>query len=259
VIRLLMLMLLLAAGAAQAAKPFDPFSSTAIEPKLGAKLPTGGEFLDHAGRQVTLADYLGKVPVLVAPVDYGCVNICGVTLAGLFAALDQMDLEPGAYQVLAASMDPRDGVAQARDERAKSLARFGRKGAGEIVHFLVGEGGASHTLLEALGFEYAYDPAIDQYAHSAAVAVLTPDGRLARWLYGYPFAPSDIRLALVEAGGGAIGTLADRVWLLCYGYDPKTGTYSALIGRILEAGGGATVLVLGGLIAGLLWRERRTR
>jgi protein SCO1 len=111
--------------------------------------------------------------------------------------------------------------------------------------------------MEALGFNYAFDPATGQYAHPTAVAVLTPDGRLARWLYGYPFKPRDIRFALVEASEGAIGTLFDRVWLLCYGYDPKTGTYNALVGRLLQAGGGLTVLALGGLVAGMLWRERQ--
>ena len=108
-----------------------------------------------------------------------------------------------------------------------------------------------------MGFHYAYDPATDQYAHPAAVAVVTPDGHLARWLYGYPFEPSDIRLALTEASAGTIGTLADRLWLLCYCYDPATGTYSARVDQALEAGGGLTVLLLGGLVLMMLRRERR--
>jgi protein SCO1/2 len=108
-----------------------------------------------------------------------------------------------------------------------------------------------------MGFHYAYDSTTDQYAHPAAVAVVTPDGHLARWLYGYPFEPSDIRLALTEASAGSIGTLADRLWLLCYCYDPATGTYSVRVNQALEAGGGLTVLLLGGLVLMLLRHERR--
>jgi protein SCO1/2 len=257
---MIMLVLLLgAAGPACPAAPFDPFSSSAIEPRLGSLIPSDGPFLDQAGRRVALDDYLGQRPVILVPVDYGCTNICGVTLGGLFSALHDLDLAPDAYELVVVGIDPRDPVAQAREEREEGLRRLDREGAAERVHFLNGEKAASARLMEAVGFNYAFDPRTDQYAHPAAVAVLTPDARLARWLYGYPFEPADIRLALVEASDGAIGTLSDQVWLLCYGYDPRTGTYNALVGSLLRAGGGLTVIALLGLVAGMLWRERRNR
>jgi protein SCO1/2 len=252
------LALLVAIGLLAAAKPgFDPFTSAAIEPKLGAALPEGDAFVDDAGARVTLADYLGRRPAIVAPIDVGCTNICGVTLAGLFDALDQTGLDPSTFTVLAISIDPRDTPAAAKSWKLDNLKRYRDRRAPQAVHFLVSDGPSSARLTAAMGFHYAYDQTTDQYAHPAAVAVVTPDGHLARWLYGYPFEPSDIRLALTEASAGTIGTLADRLWLLCYCYDPATGTYSARIDEALKVGGGLTVLLLGGLVLLMVRRERR--
>jgi protein SCO1/2 len=244
---------------AAAAPGFDPFSAAAIEQRLGAALPAGDRFLDETGKAVTLADYLGRRPALVAPIDVGCTNICGVTLAGLFDALGRAGLDPRAFTVLAVSIDPRDTPAAARASKRDNLERYRDPRAPQAVHFLVSDGPSSERLTAAMGFHYAYDRTSDQYAHPAAVAVVTADGRLARWLYGYPFEASDIRLALTEASGGKIGTLADRLWLLCYGYDPARGAYSARVNEALEAGGGLTVLLLAGLVLMLLRAERRDR
>jgi protein SCO1/2 len=137
---------------------------------------------------------------------------------------------------------------------AADAAAAARRAGASDVHFLAGD---ALPLIAALGFGSGYDPLSGQYAHPAAVAAVTLDGRLARWLYGYPFEPADLRLALTEAGGGRIGGLGDRLWLLCYGYDPVTGRYTAAVGRLLTAGGGLTVLLLGGSVLILLRRERR--
>jgi protein SCO1/2 len=252
------MLLIVALSPAAAATPgFDPFTSAAIEPKLGAALPESDLFLDDAGARVTLGDYLGRRPAIIAPIDVGCTNICGVTLAGLFDALDRTGLDPSTFTVLAVSIDPRDTPAAAKAWKLDDLKRYRDPRAPQAVHFLVSDGPSSGRLTAAMGFNYAYDKTTDQYAHPAAVAVVTPDGHLARWLYGYPFEPSDIRLALTEASAGTVGTLADRLWLLCYGYDPVTGAYTARVDEILRAGGGLTVLLLAGLVLMLVRRERR--
>lgn len=254
----LALALLLSAGPAGAAAQFDPADAAALEPRLGTQVPADGTFTDASGASVRLADYLGDKPLLLAPVDLDCGNICGVTLGMLFDALDAMSLEPGSYAVAVVSIDGRETPADARAARAEYLERFERLDA-DVVHVLVDRGDSVRRLTEAIGFEYAYDAATDQFAHPSAVAVLTPDGRLARWLFGYPFQPSDLRLALIDAGGGAIGTLAERLWLLCHSYDPKTGTYNAAVDVALKTGGGLTLVVLGGFVALMLRRERRGR
>lgn len=251
--------LLLSGGPAGAAAPFDPTAAAGLEPTLGTQVPTRGTFTDASGVPVRLADYLGDRPLLLAPVDLDCGNICGVTLGMLFEALGAMSLEPASYDLAVVSIDQRETPADARAAKEEYLERFGRLGAAEAVHVLVDRGNSVQRLTEAIGFEYAYDAATDQFAHPSAVAVLTPDGRLARWLFGYPFQPSDLRLALIDAGGGAIGTLADRLWLLCHSYDPKTGTYNTAVDMALKAGGGLTLAVLGGFVAVMLRRERRRR
>ena len=244
----------LAGPAPHAAERFDPFTSAAIEDRLGAQLPADLALQDAAGRAVRLGDYFGAKPLLLAPVDLDCGNICGVTLGGLLDALATLERTPGEdFELLVVSIDPQEGPAEAAVARAEYQARFAAAAHG---HYLTGE---AQPLLEAIGFRYAYDPATGQYAHAAAVAVVTPDGRLARWLYGYPFEAFDLRLALSEAGDAIIGSLADRLWLLCFRYDPATGAYTATVLGALQAGGALTVLLLGGGIALALRRERRGR
>ena len=255
--RALLLVLLLGITSTAWAAGFDPFGSAAIEPKPGAAVPAGLGFVDETGARVTLADYLGRHPVILAPVDFDCKNICGVTLADLFNALSQVTLDAGSFAVLVVSIDPRETGADAKVARTRNLVRYHRTDAATAVHFLAGDGGSSRRLADALGYHYAYDADTDQFAHPAAVALITPSGKLARWLHGYPFEPADLRLALTEAGEGTVGTVTDHLWLLCYGYDPKTGTYTADVGLALKVGAGLTMLLLGGLVALLLRSERR--
>jgi protein SCO1/2 len=243
-----------AAAPVMAKERFDPFSTAAIEDRLGASIPRDLVLWDDAGQQVKLGDHLGKKPILLAPVDFDCRNICGVTLAGLLGALDLFDRKPSeAFELLIVSIDPSAGRAGAAAAKAEQRERFDVAAA---AHFLTGD---AAPLLDALGFRYAYDPDTDQYAHPAAVAVLTPDGRLARWLYGYPFEAFDLRLALSEAGESTVGSLTDRLWLLCFRYDPKLGTYTPVVLGALQAGGALTALLLGGGIVVALWREKRRR
>jgi protein SCO1/2 len=125
------------------------------------------------------------------------------------------------------------------------------------IHLLTGTQPAIDAVTGALGFQYAWDEELGQYAHASAVAVLTPDGRLSRWLYGLSYQPEDLRLAVVEAGRGAVGTLTDRILLLCYHYDPATGRYGGLVWTGLRVGGGLTILALLGYGGALILRERK--
>jgi protein SCO1 len=247
----LLIAALIGTAAARAAEPFDPFTIADIEDRLGASVPEDLGLRDETGRRVRLGDYLAGRPLLFAPVDFGCQNICGITLGGLFGALDDLGRRPGAaFELLVVSIDrndrPADGAAALSEYRDRFETAAG-------AHFLTGD---AAPLLAATGFRYAYDPKTELYAHPAAVAVVTPNGRLARWLYGYPFEPFDLRLALTDAGGEKVGGLTDRLWQLCFRYDPKIGAYTPAILRALKAGGALTVLLVGGGIALALCRER---
>jgi protein SCO1/2 len=213
----------------------------AIEDRLGASIPKGLALQDEAGRQVTLGDCLGEKPVLLAPVDFDCPE-------HLQRHARQPFRRAGAVRPQA-----RRGVrAPGREHRSERRPSGGYRQRFETAtpaHFLAGD---ATRLIDAMGFRYAYDPDTDQYAHPTAVAALTS-------LYGYPFETFDLRLALSEAGEGTVGNLADRLWLLCFHYDPKLGTYTPAVLGTLQAGGALIAVLLAGGIIVALRREKRRR
>lgn len=256
----LVLLLLELQSALVASAPFDPFSNSGIEQKAGAQAPLSLRLKDQTDRIVTLGQLLHDRPALLVPVYFRCPNVCGTQLSALFQMLDGLDYRPGTdFEVIVYSFDPRETPDDARAERERLARRWPDLAHSPAVHLLTSDGGSSRTLSEALGYGYRYDPQRQQYAHVSAIATLTADGRLSRWLYGLGYQRDDLRLALTEAGQGRIGDLGDQVLLLCYHYDPQTGAYSSVVVRALQVGGGATVLLLGGFIALSLRRERRRR
>jgi protein SCO1/2 len=185
--------------------------------------------------------------------------LCTLTLNGLAGALSALAFDAGReFEVVTVSFDPREGPELAAAKKKAYLQRYGRPGAEAGWHFLTGDAPAIDALTRAVGFRYAWDDETRQYAHAAGVVVATPDGTLARYLYGIEYAPKDLRLAVVEASQGRVGTPVDAVLLYCYQYDPATGRYGAAFMRIVRAGGIVTVVALGSFIL-LMWRRDRAR
>ena len=237
--------------------PFDPFDVAGIDRRAGAAVPMNLLFRDGNGRPVTLRELGNGKPTLLVPVLHDCPNICGVTLAGLARAVKAQPFEAGTeFEIVAFGIDPNEGPAEARASLEELRKAFPALAAGGL-HAVTGGAENVRAVTSALGYRYAYDERIGQYAHVAAVAVLTGGGRLSNWLYGVAPQPTDLRLALTEAGEGRLGTWADQILLLCYHYDPETGRYNSLVWGLLRAGGGLTVLALGGFIAVAFLRERR--
>jgi protein SCO1/2 len=250
--------LLLCASEVHAAA-FDPFSATGIDQKPDAFIPLDQPFRDEAGRIVTLRQLGGGKPILLAPVLHNCPNICGVTLSGLMEAVQGQPFRPAAdFTIIAFGIDPREGPKEASASLDQLKRRFPWL-ANDGLHALTGEASAIHDVTDALGYRYAWDPDIGQYAHDAAVAVLTPDGRLSRWLYGLAPTSGDLKLALTEAGEGRIGNWKDRLLLLCYHYDPLTGRYSSLVLIALRLASGLVAILGVGSLVLLLLRERRLK
>jgi protein SCO1/2 len=236
---------------------FDPFQQAGIDARPGAQVPLDLPFRDEAGAPVTLRALAQGKPILLAPVLHDCPNICGVTLAGLARAVHAQSLVPGRdFTIVAFGIDPREGPQTAAASLDKLHREFPALPA-ESIHGLTGTATDIAAVTGALGYRYAWDEAIGQYAHLAAVAVLTPDGRLAHWLYGLAPDPTDLKLALVEAGDGRIGGWGDQLLLLCYHYDPQTGTYGPVIWTALRVGGGLTAAAGAAFIAIAAVRERR--
>lgn len=255
----LCLCLSLPAHRTQAQAPFDPFTSATIDTPEGAAAPGQAAFVDRMGQPVDLGTLVrGDVPVVLAPVYFTCPNICGVSTGSLLRGLGMIDLEPGRdYRVVFFSFDPTEGPPDAREALAQA-----RKAAPEVaglddMRFLSSGEEPIRAVTQAVGYHFAWDDQLQQYSHANAFAVLTPDGRVSRWINAVAAEPTDLRLAIVEAGGGAVGDLGDFLLMLCYQYDPETGKYGSLINGSLKGLAGLTVAGLAGFIGLSLWREKR--
>jgi len=229
-----------------------------LDPHLGAPLPLDAVFRDESGEARPLRGWLGDRPAVLSLVYFGCPMLCGRVLESLGASLKPLSLDVGRdFDVLTISFDPRDGPEAARAKKAEAIRRYGRPGAERGWHFLTGDADAIRRVTDAVGFRYAWDDAGAQFAHVAVVAVVTPDGRLARYFPGIEYPSRDLRLALVEASAGRIGTTVDRLLLFCYHWDAATGRYTPIIARALQAGAVLTMVALGALVIALRRGERR--
>jgi protein SCO1/2 len=216
---------------------------------LNQLIPADLAFTDDLGRSVRLGDYFGKNPIILNLVYFTCPMLCGEVLSGLENSLRMMKFDVGKeFDVITVSFDPNDTPEAAAKKKSEFLRRYKRPGAEQGWHFLVGHQDAIDSLTKAAGFDYEYDPKTKQFAHTAAILILTPEGKIAQYYYGIEYPPKDLRLGLVEAGAGKIGNVVDALLLYCYHYDPERGKYSATILRVLRLGGVATMLFIGTLI-----------
>ena len=226
-----------------------------IEQRIGQQLPLNLPFKDEAGNEVRLGQFFGGKPVVLALAYYECPMLCTQVLNGMTGALKTLSFDAGKdFEVVVVSIDPRDGFRMAGAKKATYLAHYGRPATAAGWHFLTGAETSIKPLAEAIGFHYAYDTNLRQYAHGAAIYVATPKGVISRYLLGIEFAPRDLRLALVEASNNALGTIADQVLLLCYHYDPTTGKYGAAVLNAIRAG---FILTVGAFLTFLFVSLRR--
>ena len=230
-----------------------------IDQKLNGRLPLDLHFRDETGRDIRLGDLFGARPVIITPVYYGCPMLCTQILNGLVSGLKPVSFDAGRqFDVLAVSFDPTETPELALKKKDAYVQRYGRAGSANGFHFLTGDEAAIKTLTNALGFRYTYDPKTKQFAHASGLMIATPDGRISRYLYGVDYAPRDLRLALVEASAGKIGSPVDELLLFCYHYDPATGKYGSIAINFLRLAAAATVLGIATLLTLLLRREFRT-
>ena len=231
-----------------------------ITQKLNAQVPLDLMFRDETGNIVRLRDYFNHGrPVLLSFMYYRCPMLCSMVMEGVTSALTELKFNVGEqFDVLTVSIDPRDMPEAAAQQKEKYVKRYGRLNAGENWHFLTGSDPSIKQLTDAVGFQYAYDPKTDNFAHGTMLAVLTPDGRVSRYFYGFEYKPRDLRLGIVEASAGKVGKLTDQLLLLCYHYDPSIGKYSRNAMTFLRAGGIATMITLASFIFIMLRKDRHS-
>lgn len=230
-----------------------------IDQRLNHQVPLDLTFVDESGRDVRLGDYFGKRPVLLALVYYECPMLCTQVLNGVTGALKVLNFDVGReFDVVAVSINPKEGPGLASAKKQAYLERYGRPGTADGWHFLTGREENIRALANAVGFRYEYDESIKQYAHGAGVELLTPKGVIARYFYGIEYSPRDLRLGIIEASEERIGSAIDSVLLLCYHYDPATGQYGAAAMTLVRIGAILTMVGFAVFLFVALRRERAT-
>ena len=259
-VTLLCLFALLTAVPVQAddATPDEALESARFEQRLNAQTPLDLAFRDETGQDVRLGSYLGEKPVILALVYYNCPNICSVVLNDLVENLRELPFELGReFDVVTVSIDPRETPELAAASKDTYVHNYGRAGVEHGWHALTGTEKAIQRLASVVGFQYAYDARLKQYAHPSGLLVVTPEGKISSYLYGLVYSPTDLRLALVEASENKIGSPIDQVLLRCYQYDPVSGKYTVTVMNIVRLGGLITTIVLGGFLVTMVRGNRR--
>ena len=245
------------AGPAASAMP-AALQDVGFSPPLNGPMPLDLFFRDETGRSVRLREYFGQKPVVLAFVYYRCPMLCDQVEQGVVGVLRMLSFNPGRdYQVVFVSFDSRETPEMAAEKKKKALAHFRRPEADSGWHFLTGSRESVEAATKAANFRFSFDAKNNLFAHASGVLLLTPDGRISRYFYGVEYPGRDMRLGLVDASAGKIGTPMDHVLLFCYHYDPTAATYSASILRIIRLAGVLTILCLVGGI--LISRRRETQ
>jgi protein SCO1 len=227
-----------------------------FEPTLNAQMPLDLPFTDEHGQAVKLGDYFGHGrPVLLALVYYGCPMLCNQVEEGVAGALKMLSFTPGRdYEVVFLSFDPRETPEMAAEKKKETLGHFNRASTDGGWHFLTGSQEAIDAATKAANFRFKFDTKSNLFSHASGIMILTPEGRISRYFYGIEYPGRDVRLGLVDASAGKIGSPIDHVLLFCYHYDPSSATYSASILKVIRAAGLLTVL--GIVLAILVFRRR---
>ncbi len=229
-----------------------------FDPQLNAQIPLNTEFVDETGKPVELGEYFGKKPVVLVFAYYTCPMLCGQVEQAVVGTLKMISFNPGKdYDVVFLSFDDMDTPGAALKKKHEAVARFARPATEVGWHFLTGKRESIDAVTKAASFSYTYDAQSKTYAHASGILLLTPDGRISRYFFGVAYPPSNVRLGLVDASAGKIGTPVDHLLLFCYQYDPSKARYSATILTVLRMGGVVTLFCMA--LGFVIFRRREIR
>lgn len=229
-----------------------------FDPQLKAQIPLDTAFVDEYGQSATLRQYSGSKPIVLAFVYFTCPMLCNQAEQALVGTLKMISFNPGTdYQVVFISFDPSDTPDAALKKKHEVLSRFARPSTDPGWHFLTGTRESIDAVTKAADFRFSYDEKTKLFGHASGILVLTPDGRISRYFFGVDYPPSNVRLGLVDASSGKIGTPVDHILLFCYQYDPTKARYSATILTVIRMGGIVTLLCMA--IGFVIFRRRDHR
>jgi protein SCO1/2 len=250
--------LILSSITAAAQAPDSILNQIAFDQRIGYAISGTVSFRDESGSPVTLDAYLNhNRPIILTPVYYECPMLCSMLLNGIVKTLRVTPLTPGKdFDIISFSIDPNERPDQAATRKQHYIRDYGKPQAAAGWHFLTGDATSIHALTDAIGFRYAYDNAVNQWAHASGIVILTPEGTISQYFYGLEFDPGDLTRALTQASNHKTGSFVERVLLYCFEYNASTGKYTLSIMRVLRAGGIATVLMIA---AFWIFESRRRR
>lgn len=247
-------------GTAASARMPAAVADLAFDQRPNSQLPLDATFVDEKGQPVRLADFFGSRPVILVLAYYRCPQLCNLVLNGLLDGLRGVSYRPGEeYTVVAISFDPRETPQIAAAKKETYVDGFGRPGAAENWHFLTGQKDQIDRVADAVGFRYAFDEKHDRYNHPSGIVLVTPQGKVSRYLFGIRYPSRDLKLGLMEASAGQVGSVVDQFLLFCFHYDESQGKYAFAVKNAVRVGGGLTVLLLVVGIVRMLRRESAGR
>lgn len=252
--------LLLLAGSGRGDAPLPQIlRQVSFDQHLNAQVPLGLVFKDEADRSVKLADYFRGKPVVLVLAYLRCPMLCTEVLNGLVRAMLEVPYTAGKdFDVLTVSFDARETPKMAAAKKKSYIERYGRPGAGDAWHFLTGDPDAIQKLTDTVGFRFTYDARNDQFAHASGIMILTPQGKVSRYLYGIDYPPRDFKLGLMEASQNKIGSPVERaVLFFCFHYEPTEGKYGVFVMNFVRLGGVLTVIGIVVFVAVMVRRDRR--
>ncbi|NBV41705.1 SCO family protein [bacterium] len=252
--------LAVAVGVAQVSWAADPLprelNGVGIKEHLGAMIPTDAVLTDSEGQTVSTSELVnGKQPIVLVFAYYTCPMLCNLVLTGVQDAVGKTALVPGErYRIITISIDPKDTTENAKGFKEKYTGPLKNKIKNDGWRFFVGPDAEVRKVADAVGFNYAYNPRSKEYAHAAGIIVLTPEGKISRYLYGIEFKPTQFKLAVLEASDRKIISVFEGVLLFCYNYDAHARGYALVASNVMKVGGFVTVVALAGL---LVWLNLR--
>jgi protein SCO1/2 len=232
-----------------------------VREHLGEMVAKGATFVDEEGKPASLGDsFDGQHPVILTLNYSRCPMLCSLELNALVNTMKAVEFTPGKdFRIVTVVLDPNEKPEDARASKARYLRQYGRPGGEAGWHFLTGTEANIRAVADSVGFSYGYNEKRNEYVHPAAIILLTPTGKIARYLYGIEYKPNTLRFSLAESGEGRIGTSVDKLVLYCFHYDETEGRYAPVAMNIMRVGGAITVAVLGGFLSTYFISESRKR
>ncbi|MFA5668074.1 MAG: SCO family protein [Balneolaceae bacterium] len=238
----------------------DMMESMGIDEKLGDYIPLEAKFATVNGDSTTLGELLQKgKPVILNPLYYECPLLCGLVIDGMINVVEDLAWQPGnEYIIISFSIDPTEDYTVASKHSKEYLSKLKTTNADKGWHFLTGNKSQIDSVVESIGFKYTKIRGTEEFAHSAAIVMLSPEGKITRYLYGIKYNEFDVRNALYESADGKVGKTLERLLMYCYTFDPNSNTYTPLAFNFMKLGGLATLIFLGIFLA-LLWVRDKTK